>query len=448
MAPPDLTQGPLLPRILRLAGPAALMMLLQGFYNFVDTYFVGRMGANALAGISTAGFVLWMTFAFAQLMSVGIAAKVARRIGEKNRAEADRTALRGMVYTTAWALVMAAVLSEALPWLFDLMDTPAAVTEMGIRYLTPLILGLPLIFLSFMINAIFTSAGDTRSPFIIMLLSLLLNAVLDPLLIFGLGGFPELGIAGAAWATIVSRLLWLVLALRQLRHPKTGIALRRHGALAMSWRDVGQIMRIGAPKAITGVLFSGIYMALTRITSEFGTPNIAALRIGHIYEGMTFLSAVGFSMAAGTLVGQNLGAKQPARARHAAYTTAGIVAAYSSLIGLGFFVFSEALAGVFSPEASIVNAAAVYLAILAISQPFMAVEIVLEGSFSGAGNTLPPMAVQFPLTLLRYPVAYFLAFHTDLGVAGVWWAISGSSVLKCGLLAWWFRKGHWAHTEV
>jgi Na+-driven multidrug efflux pump len=240
----------------------------------------------------------------------------------------------------------------------------------------------------------------------------------------------------------------LVLALRQLRRRDGAIAVRFHGRLGAGWRDLGQIVWIGLPKAATGILFSGIYMALTRITSSFGTPNIAALRIGHIYEGITFLSAVGFSIAAGAHVGQNLGASQPKRAGRAAWTTSGIVALYTALIGVAFYLFPLPLARVFTIDPHVAAAAALYLTILAVSQPFMGTEIVLEGSFSGAGNTIPPMMIQLPITALRYPAAYLLAFHTDLGVAGVWWAISGSSILKCLLMAWWFRKGRWARTEI
>jgi len=309
-------------------------------------------------------------------------------------------------------------------------------------------MGMPLIALAFMFNSIFAASGDTRTPFLIMLLSLLLNAVLDPLLIFGLAGFPELGIAGASWATIIARGLWILLAFRRLTSSRSHIRLRTHGRLGLDVNDILTTVRIGAPKALTGSLFSGVYIALTRITSAFGTPNIAALRIGHIYEGMSFLSALGFSIAASTLVGQNLGAGQPRRAAKAAWTSAGIVASFTAAVGLVFYLFPDQLGSVFSRDGNVISAAALYLTILALSQPFMGVEIVLEGSFAGAGNTVPPMIVQLPLTLMRYPVAYVLAFHTNLGVAGVWWAISGSSVLKCVALAWWFGRGRWAKTVV
>jgi putative MATE family efflux protein len=446
--PLDLLNGPLLPIIFRLAGPAALMMLLQGFYNYVDTYFVGFLGADALAGISTASFILWMTFALAQLLSVGAAAKVARRIGEGDRAEADRTALRAILYAAAFGALVAAALQLVMDYLFAMMNTTAAVADYGRAYLQPLIIGMPLIFLSFMFNALFGAAGDTRSPLLIMFFSLAFNAFLDPILIFGLAGAPALGIGGAGWAAVAARLFWTLLAVRRLTARGGAISLDRHGKLGLGWRDAIDTARIGAPKAATGVLFSGVYMALTRVAATFGTPHIAALRIGHIYEGISFMSALGFSIASGALVGQNLGAGQVRRAARAAWMSAGLVAVFTTAVAIAFRLVPHELAGVFSTDPQVVDAAAAYLLILAWSQNFMGVELVLEGSFSGAGNTIPPMAVQLPLTVLRYPVAVLLAFSAGMGVTGIWWAISGSSILKCLLLAWWFSKGKWSEARV
>jgi Na+-driven multidrug efflux pump len=196
------------------------------------------------------------------------------------------------------------------------------------------------------------------------------------------------------------------------------------------------------------VLFAFVYMALTRIAAGFGTPQIAALRIGHIYEGISFMSALGFSIAAGAMVGQNLGARQPQRAARAAWLAAGIVGGFAAAVGALFRLLPAPLASVFTTDASVLDAAAGYLLILAWSQPFMAIELVLEGAFSGAGDTVPPMTIQSPLTVLRWPAAYVMVATTGLGVTGVWWAISGSSILKSLLLAWWFAKGRWANVKV
>jgi putative MATE family efflux protein len=443
----DLTADPLPTLLLRLAAPAALMMLLYTFYNYVDTFFVGYLGADALAGLAVSSFILWMLFALAQLFSVGTAAKTARRLGENNREEAERTALRGVIYSLVWGGAAALVLAAAEPALFRFTHASPAVEAHARAYLLPTTIGLPLIFLPFMFNAIFIAAGDTRSPLLIMTVSLVANALLDPILIFGWAGLPPLGVAGAAWAAVATRVLWTFLALRRLTAwRRTRIRLAAHGRLGLGWRDLAEVARIGAPNAATGVLFSGVYLALTRVAASFGAANIAALRIGHIYEGLSFATALGFSVASGTLVGQNLGAAKPQRAARAAWLAAGFVGLFTAAVGLLFRTFPDELARIFTADPDVARDAAAYLLVLAWSQPFMGVELIMEGSFAGAGNTLPPMAIQLPLTVLRYPVAYLLS--QPLGVDGIWWAISGSSMLKCVLLMWWFRRGNWARTKV
>jgi putative MATE family efflux protein len=444
----DLTRGPILPAVLRLAGPAVLMMMLQGMYNFMDTFFVGALGANALAGISTGGFILWMTFALSNLIGVGLGAKVSRRIGEGDQEEAECTALRGLVYCTALSVLVAVPLYFLQGPLFTFMQTTPTVTRIGIDYMTPLLFGLPTIFLSFAMTAVFNAAGDTATPFILMLLSLAFNAVLAPILIFGMAGAPMMGVAGAAWATVIARAFWIVLALRHLLSKRSVISLRAHGRLGATWADMIELFRIGAPKASTGVLFAAVYMALTRVTSHYGTPNVAALRLGHIYEGLSFFTAIGFSIAASTMVGQNLGAGKPERAARAAWVASGIVFAFTTLVALLFRFGAAALTGVFSTDRAVIEAGASYLIILAWSQPFMGIELTLEGAFNGAGDTVRPMAIQLPLTVLRYPFALLLCFTLGFGVNGVWWAITGSSIIKGALMALWFWRGRWARTKV
>jgi len=444
----QLTSEPLWHGIFRLAGPAVLMMVLQGTYNYVDTYFVGYLGADALAGISTGGFVLWMTFALAQLVTVGVTAKVARRIGEQNRVEADRTAVRGILFSVFSAMVIAIPLYFLLPSLFAFMETTASVTQLGTDYMIPMIITLPTIFLSFVVNGVLSAAGDTRTPFVLMFVSLLANALLAPMMIFGWGGLPALGVAGAAWATALCRIFYTILAWFSLQRTNSVISFKTHGRLNLRFSEFWEVLRIGAPKTATGILFALVYMALTRITSHFGTPNVAALRIGHIYEGLSFFVAMGFAMAAGTLVGQNLGARQPRRAAQAAWVTSLIVGLCTALVAVLFRFGSVILSRVFSSDAQVITAASEYLLILAWSQPFMGIELVLEGCFNGAGDTLPPMAIQLPLTVMRYPIALLLSFAAGWGVEGVWWAISGTSIVKCLLLIWWFGRGRWAKTVV
>jgi Na+-driven multidrug efflux pump len=460
--------GPLAPIIFRLAGPVVLMMYLQGAYNIIDTIWVGQLlGKYALAGIATGGFVLWSIFGLTNLATVGIMATLARRIGEGDLPRAESAATKGLLYAFVLSLAVGTVLWFLVETLFQLMGTDPRVTHEGVRYLRVLLIGCPLIFLSFMIQRIFQAAGDTETPMWLMFFALILNTFLDPVLMLGLFGLPRLGVAGAALATLFARLFMVVfgilllmrrkrITVRAISHPLlryfphalpfiTGgyLKLRPVATAGWDWGLFLSTLRIGLPNAVSQTLFPVVYMILTRLPAAYGPEYIAALRIGHTVEGISFFLALGFSIATATCVGQNMGAGKPARAARSGWMASWIVAAILALFSLLFYLFSSRISAVFSPDPGAIQASATYLEILSISQVFMGMEIVLVGAFSGAGDTVPPLAILGPLNLSRIPLAYWLAGSAGLGINGVWWAISGTSILKGIVLAFWFARGRW-----
>lgn len=464
-------RGPLVPVILRLAGPVVLMMYLQGAYNIIDTVWVGRLLGNlALAGIASGGFVLWAIFGLTNLSAMGTSAMVARRIGEGDQAAAEVTATRGLAYALALSLVVGTALWVLTPTLFQVMGTSEEVTRRGAGYLRVILAGCPLIFLSFQILRTFQAAGDTVTPMWLMATTLLINTGLDPVFMLGLGGLPAMGLPGAALATVVARLVFVVLGLRLLAGRKRigrpdassarrlgklrpaviegAIGLRADAWKRWDWSLLLRMMQIGLPMAVSQTLFPAVYMVITRLPASYGPEYVAALRIGHTVEGVSFFLALGFSVAAATCIGQNLGAGKPGRAARAGWLAAGMVAGALAVFGLCFFLLSGPIASVFTSDPAVVRAAALYLEILAVSQAFMGLEIVLGGAFAGAGNTVPPMAIFVPLNVARIPMAYALAGPAGLGVSGVWWAISGSTILKGLAVGAWFLRGRWKAQEV
>jgi putative MATE family efflux protein len=465
--------GPLMPVIIRLAWPVVIMMYLQGAYNIIDTIWVGQLlGKFALAGIATGGFVLWSIFGLTSLVSVGISAVLARRVGEGNLPEAEYVAAKGIQYALFFSIAIGAMLWFLVPALFGLMGTGAEVTELGSRYLRVILLGCPLIFLSFTIQRIFQAGGDTVTPMWLMFFTLLINTALDPVLMLGLFGLPKMGVAGAALATVIARLLMVVSGIWLLRsklrfgtkrllkpvfryipHAVPVIApgrlqLRFAHNTIMDWPLFKSTLRIGLPNAVSQVLFPFVYMIITRLPAAYGPQYIAALRIGHTVEGISFFLALGVSIAAATCVGQNLGANKPVRAARAAWIATGIVVAILFVFSVLFFTFSRQVGSVFSPDLQTIVASATYLEILAFSQVFMGIEMVLEGAFSGAGNTVPAMVISVPLNLARIPMAYVLAGTFGLGINGVWWSISGSSIAKGLVMVFWFSRGRWKRKKV
>ncbi len=466
-------QGRLTPVILRLAGPAVLMMYLQGAYNIVDTIWVGQLlGKFALAGVATGGFVLWSILGLTNLVSVGVTAMLARRIGGNEIAQAEQIALKGLWYALTVSIVVGVVIWSLAPGLFTLMGSEPAVRALGEKYLHVILLGCPFLFLSFTVQRIFQSAGDTVTPMWLMFVSLLLNALLDPVLMLGLFGFPRLGVAGAALATVIARFLMVLLGIslllrrkriahRRPDHPllrtvplviptiaEGYLKLARGTRFTWDWALFGSILRIGLPNAVSQTLFPVVYMVITRLPAAYGPKYIAALRIGHTVEGVSFFLALGFSMAAATCVGQNLGARKPERAAWSGWIAVGIVSFILSIFSVLFFVFPSKIGAVFSPDQGTIQASATYLRILACSQVFMGIEIVLVGAFSGAGDTVPPLAYLAPLNVARIPLAYLLAGTAGLGINGVWWAISGTSILKGLVIALLFYRGGWKRKMV
>ncbi len=416
-------------------------MMLQSVFNITDTFWVGRgLGPSALAGVSTAGFAVWMLLSIAELSAVGLTAVAARRHGEKRPDEAAR-----VVYDAfGLALVLAVVVSigglVTLPWLFSIMATPEPVTTQGAGYLTVYLTGVPILFSYFVMASAFRSAGDTRTPLQLLALAVGLNIVLDPLLILGLGPFPRLGIQGAALATIFTRALSLVIGLVWL--VRRGL-VRRGPFRFLEWR---KIFRIGLPVSAGGAVFSAVYIVLTRITSQFGTPALAALGVGHKIESLSYMACLGFGIAAATVVGQNLGAERPDRARRGGWIATGYALAATGAAALAFLLIPEWLMGVFTQDPEVITAGSSYLRIVAIAQFFMAFELVLMMAMEGAGYTIPAMVSSIGLTLLRLPLAFLLAGR--IGLTGVWWSISATAIARGVAVLGIWRWGSWRTREV
>jgi len=409
--------------ILRIALPAVASSLLMTIFSSVDAFWVGtRIGADGLAAVSTSLFWIWMVVSFAEMIGVGLTAVVARRYGERRGLEATRVAGDALVFAVVLGCMVAAIGLAVLPRLFAVMETPPDVTALGTRYLSVYLLGTPLIYGFFAVDASFRASGDTRTPFILLAASVAVTLVLDPALLLGLGPFPKLGIAGAAIATIATRGVAFVLGI--------GIAVRR-GLLRLGrvrWESIRAVCRVGLPTAITGSTFSLIYVALTRTTTKFGTPALAALGIGHRVESWLFMIGVGFGAATAAIVGQNLGADQPERAARSGWIAVGYCSALGLVACVLELIFPRQFAGLFTSDPAVIAEGVRYLRIAAFSQLGVCAEIVLEAAMGGAGDTVPPMLSSTAITASRIPLAAWAAIRW--GSVGIWWVISLTAIAR------------------
>jgi putative MATE family efflux protein len=426
--------------LVQLAAPAVGTALFQVLFNVTDTFWVGRtLGPSALAGVSVASYCVWILVAFGDLIGAGLTAVAARRHGERDPASAARATGTALMLALLLGLLVPLLGIPVLGPLFRFMGASPDVAETAREFLVVQLLGAFPIYGYFVVAAAFRSAGDTRTPFWLLGASVVLNLALAPLLILGWGPLPALGVYGAALTTVLIRLGAFVVGIGLLR--------RRHGlALAFDAGVARTIVRIGLPTMLTGVLFSLIYVLLTRVTSRFGTPALAALGVGHKVEGVSYMIAVGFGLAAEAAVGQNLGAGRPDRARQAGWLAVRLATALTSCLGVLFLVAPEPLARIFTDDPAVVKAAALYLRIVAPAQLVIALENVLEGALSGAGYTFWTMTWIVAFSVVRIPLAELAA--PRFGLAGVWWIISLTAMARALALAALWRWGQWERVRV
>ncbi|GAB1344698.1 MATE family efflux transporter [Gemmatimonas sp.] len=437
----ELVGEPLSLTIRRVALPAVIANLLMTAFHNVDTFWIGRsLGAESLAAVTGAVFWVWLVISVGEMVSIGLDAIAARRHGERRPQDAARTVGDGFVL----ALLLGAVIALATPFvlsvLFDLLGTSASVSRIGRDYLGMYFLGMPLIFGFFAVDAAFRARGDTRTPLWILAVTTVLGLLLDPVLIRGLGPFPALGVRGAALATLVPRGLACVVGV---------MILRRRSMFEWGmprWPVLGTIVRVGAPAAATGVVFSFIYVLLTRITTQFGTPALAALGLGFRMESVVYVASVGMGAAVAAIVGQSLGAGDTARAARAGWISTAAVSVVGVLMAAASLLFAEEFAGIFSDDPAVIAEAARYLRISAFSQLFLGAEVVLESAMAGAGWTLVPMLLSTGITALRLPVGAWAA--SQWGTTGLWWTIAITAALRGVVMAglWW--SGRWRGVRV
>ncbi|GJM44857.1 MAG: MATE family efflux transporter [Gemmatimonadota bacterium] len=409
-----------------------------------DTAWVGRLSPEALGAVSTCFFASWTIFALGDTVVAGLTALIAQAVGAHEDDEATVIATTGSVVAIALGVVVATLGWFGAGPLFRLLFDDPQVIRMGTEYLSIYSLLAPLFYLDLAAESVYRSCGDSRTPMNVLLVGSALNIGLDPLFIFGIGPFPEWGVRGAALATAFAQIVVVMIYAGLYFRGSFPLPIRFSQTM-QTFRlvHVRQLVKIGLPSALIGTLFSVVYLAIARITGEFGASALAALGVVNRLESLNYLTAVAVGMGVSTLVGQNLGADQPDRAEQSAHRGAQLISVTTGLLTLAFFIWPEPIARLFTSDPSAVHEAAVFLRIVAVSQVLMGWELVYGQALTGAGDTLPPMYVAIVTSVVRVPLAWWLATQTSLGVAGIWWTISITSMMRGIWLTGWFRRGHW-----
>lgn len=439
----DLTQGPITKLIFKLALPGVLSLLGLTVNHFIDGVWVGRLGPKALAAIAPASFVTWIVYSFVDIMPIGLVAVISRFYGEKNLEKASETSQKAIQFIIAISivfLVLGLIFSRHVLALVGVSDE---VVWLGTIYLEIIFFMLPAVFLSEVFFSIFRAVGDTTLPMKLTLAAITCNMILDPLLIFGIGPFPRMEIAGAALATVIGYYIALGWGIIEIRKGKLPFKILSKRLIPPDFSLYWKLAQIGIPLAISGIVFSLVYLILSRVAAPFGDFVVASFKVSQLIESVSFMICFGFAQATATMIGQNLGAKYPERAEKSARVALGIITAFTLLITFVLYFFAEHITGLFTSDEPTMTAAIFYLKIIALSQVFMGFEIVLEGVFSGAGDTFPPMLVSIAGTGLRIPMAILFIGALGLGYPGIYWALTVSTILKGSTILVWFRAGGW-----
>ncbi len=449
MKPADqITSGPIAKTIVSLAVPVVLGSFMEIALTVVNFFWVGKLGKVAQDAITSSMVVNWTVFSSIAIVTIGLSAVVARRIGEKEPQKASEASQQGMWLALILGIVITISGYILTPHVLSFMQAGEETQRHAIPYLRIFFISATLFALYDAGCAAFRAAGNTRTPLIVGSSMIVLNIILDPLLIFGIGPFPRLGVPGAAVANGITILLSCVMMLYLLLRGKAGFPVERLFALRPKVSEILKIARIGLPITIQSLTFIVVYFFLIRIVHHYGEAAGAAMGIGNRMESISYLTCSGFAIAASTMVGQNLGAGQPGRAAQCAWGAAGFAVIITCVIGAVFIVVPHWITGIFTADLEVHEIASDYLIILGLSQFTMAIEIVLEGSFSGAGDTVAPMMALIPGAVIRVPLAYWLCFHLNWGINGVWWTLTITTTIKAAVLAFWFGRGRWKLKQV
>ena len=398
-------------------------MTLETLFNFINGYWVGRLGTTALAAVNLSSFSVWMLFGLAGTVATGTNSLVAQRLGAGRHQEAQAYCQTGVWASLLLGLIILVPVqmfgNQYLLWQSGQGEDVRAAADLGATYLKSVFLFAPFYCLNETASAIMRAHGDTRTPLKLYAFGFGLNFCLDPLLILGKFGFPRYEVWGAALASGISFSLMAVLYI--------GILLRR-GLLAAErphFGQLGPILRIGIPPSLSSVFFCLVYMLVSPVVGRFGQPALAALGIGHRVESLGYLISYGMSLACITLVGQNVGAGNLPRARRAGWVALRLEVLAMLCVSTTMVVGAPLMARIFSDDPAVIDHSTLYLRLMALAQLPGGLSIVLQGVFSGAGRPLPVTLVSMLAAGLRWPLAHYFAIQAGHGVGAVWGVIVG-----------------------
>lgn len=429
----DLVSGNIVKTLLTLSLPILGTSFIQMAYSLVDMIWIGKAGSAAVAAVGTAGFFAWFGNSLVMITKTGAEVGVSQAIGKNDSKERNSYVYSSITLCIIMSIIYGIILiifKDGLIGFFNLGDE--VIIRMSEEYLIVIALGMICAFLNPQFTGIFTASGNSKTPFVVNTIGLIMNIILDPLLIFGVGFIKPLGVAGAALATVLSQLLVTIIFIYTFI--KNGYNFNLSNRKYVKMKYINRICVFGGPTAIQNCLFTFFSMLIGRIVASAGPVAIAVQKVGSQIESISWMTAGGFASALTAFIGQNYGAKRNDRVIKG-YTSTLIISCILGIFTTILLIFAGGpIFSVFINEAEAIAQGIDYLRILGYSQLFMCLEITTSGAFYGVGRTVTPSVIGIIFTGLRVPVAMILFKPELLGINGVWWSISGSSIIKGILL--------------
>jgi putative MATE family efflux protein len=444
----DLTRGSLHRAIWHLAPPMILETGIMNVAQVLDTYWVGQLGSAALAAVTISITIRWVLNSLANGLGIGGMAIVARRVGARDPEAAEHAVWQTILLGLTVSLVLGVAGIALAEPLLRLLGADEQVLPLGLAYLRVAFGGIFTLVLVFSINAMLRGAGEAQRAMQVLFLATATTVALEPVLVFGWGPVPALGVAGSAWAFALgfgAGLVWQLGILLSGR-ARIGINLRN---LRPDLPLMVRIIRIALPSTVQMTLRSSSRLAIVGLVGLYGTFATAGYGVANRMLLIALIPCFGLGNTAGTLVGQNLGARQPDRSEHSAWWVSFYAGGYMVVMAAVLTILAPTLIALFDPTPEVVEIGTECIRVVAWSMVASSVGVVLARGFDGAGNTMPAMAVNL-LTLwgLEVPLAYGLSRWLGLGVSGVWWGRAIANLANGLLFFVWFRRGRWKEREV
>lgn len=416
----DILNGKMMPSLLKLAWPAVLSMLFQNIYNIIDAFWLGKLGKEAIAAPTIAFPAIFLILSLGGGMAVAGLALVSQHVGAGEEDKASHAAGQVLSITLLIALVLGILGGIFSETILKLLKIPSDMVPLTAIYMKTIYFGTPLAFGLFAVNSLFTGWGDAMTPMVLTGISIAINAVLDPLMIFGIG-FPELGVFGAALATVLSRAVVVFYALYLLFKGKRGIKIKMRDLVPEKAMTI-KILKIGLPSSIGQSITAFAFLIITSMIARFGAVATAAVGVGNRITSLANMFSFGLSQATSTMVGQYLGAKRNNEAYNVVWKSAALSMAVVGAVCTLTFFFGKEVTAFFINEPEVLVEGARYFKIVSLSIPFFATFAVFDSALRGAGHTTKSMILNITrLWAIRLPLIYF--FGESMGTIGIWYAM-------------------------